>query len=258
MPLIARRFPFGEAKYQSRMVDCYDYHAHDTLVISALAGRGDLVFEFENERFDVKQNTLVCFAPGVRHRAVLSGETRDYAIVHLDPVWIADVYGITVFDRAWRRIVEDEALHDDFVRIVIDLTRTEESDSQELEEWLWCFLDEALDGMREGAVPNAQLEAVRKKIASAWDKPLSLEALAEAFGINRYTLIRQFKHHYGSTPKKYQLDLRVHYAKAMIVDGMDIAEAALSCGFYDQSHLYNYFKKIFGVSPKAYQEAFRS
>jgi len=258
MPLVARRYPFGEVKYQSRMVDCYDYHAHDTLVISALASKGDLVFEFEDERVDVKPNTLACFAPGVQHRAILSKEVRDYVIVHLDPIWITDALGVTVSERSWRRIVEHRELHDDFVRIVMALVQAEAADTQDLEEWLWHFLDEALDGAPERMIPDVQLEAVRQHIESTWDLPLSLKALAKAFEINRYTLIRQFKRHYGSTPKKYQLDLRVHRAKTMISEGMNIAEAALSCGFYDQSHLYNYFKKIFGVSPKAYQDAFRS
>ena len=258
MPLVARRLPFGEVKYQNRMIDCYDYHADDTLAISALVGKGNLSFEFETERFDVKPNTLVCFAPGVLHRAILSGETRNYVIMHLDTAWITDNYGIVAHERSWRRIIESETLHDDFVRIAMDLLQAEKIDPQDLEEWLWYFFNEVLDGIQEGAIPNAQLEAVHKEIMSAWNMPLSLEALSETFGINRYTLIRQFKHHYGCTPKKYHLDLRVHHAKAMIAEGIDITEAALSCGFYDQSHLYNYFKKIFGVSPKAYQKAFQN
>ena len=257
MPLVARRFPFGEIKYQSRMVNCYDYHAHDALVVSALAGEGDLVFEFKDARLSVGRNTLVCFAPGVQHRAVLPKEARDYVIAHLDPEWITETLGITVSEKNWRHLVEHKGLHDDFVRIVMALVQVEAADTQDFEEWVWHFLDEALDGAPERMIPDVQLEAVRRHIESAWDLPLSLKTLAEAFEINHYTLIRHFKRHFGSTPKKYQLDLRVHRAKAMITEGMDITEAALSCGFYDQSHLYNYFKKVFGVSPKAYKNAFR-
>ncbi len=89
-----------------------------------------------------------------------------------------------------------------------------------------------------------------------WNEPLTIESLAQQYNLNTYSLIRQFKRLFGTTPKKYLLDLRVHRAKELIAGGMGIAEAALTCGFYDQSHLYNYFKKIFGVSPKVYQEAF--
>lgn len=258
MPLSARSYPFGEAKYQSRMVDCYGFHTHDMLVISALAGTGDLAFEFEDERVVVGQETLVCFAPGDRHRALLAGEAEDYVIVHLDPEWIAHIYGIVARDVIWKRAVESALHHADFVRLVKDMATKEGADSAEFEEWLWGFLETSVVGIKDQQIPNAQLEAIRAHIVSAWNDPLSLENLAGEFGLNHYAVIRQFRRHYGTTPKQYQINLRVHHAKSMIAEGMAIAEAALNCGFYDQSHLYNYFKKIFGVSPKAYQEAFRT
>jgi AraC-like DNA-binding protein len=36
---------------------------------------------------------------------------------------------------------------------------------------------------------------------------------------------------------------------------MSISEVALNVGFNDQSHLYKYFKQIFSISPKEYQDS---
>ncbi|WP_229224698.1 helix-turn-helix domain-containing protein [Duganella violaceipulchra] len=34
---------------------------------------------------------------------------------------------------------------------------------------------------------------------------------------------------------------------------MSIADAAFACGFYDQSHMARFFKKIVGVTPGAFR-----
>ncbi len=256
MPLIARHFPFGEAKYQARMVDCYGYHSHDVLVIGALEEPGDLTFDFEDVRVDVTSDSLVCFPPRQRHRAVLSTEARGYCILHLEPQWLSQVMEIEMSQVQWTRTIVDPSIHMSFIQTVKAMASGEEAGEETIEEWLGDFLPLLFQPIHEASIPDATLEQVRQYIEKHWDETFTIHTVAEIFALNPYTMIRQFKQHYGTTPKKYQRDLRVHQAKALIVGGMEIAEAALHCGFYDQSHLYNYFKKIFGVSPKVYQEAF--
>jgi len=255
MPLIARHYPFGEAKYQARMVDCYGKHSHEVLVISAVAGGGKLQFAFEDGMVSVGEETLICFAPHQQHQAVIEGEVGEYLIVHLETAWITDTFGIETAQVRWKQVIEDVSLHQAFVEIVKALA-TGEGKPEALEEWLWRYWPHVIEAIPERSVSDQTLSSIRQEIEREWDMPLTIESLADKYGLSTYTLIRQFKRHYGATPKKYQLDLRVHRAKALIAGGMEIAEAALTCGFYDQSHLYNYFKKIFGVSPKTYQEAF--
>ena len=57
------------------------------------------------------------------------------------------------------------------------------------------------------------------------------------------------------TPHQYILSQRLNHAKELLLQGENIAEVALHCGFSDQSHLYKYFKEVFGISPKAYQNS---
>ncbi len=255
MPLIARQYPFGEAKFQARMVDCYGKHGHEMLVISAVAGGGKLRFVFEDGSIPVGAETLMCFAPYQQHRAVVEGEVREYVILHLEQKWIVDVFGLDAAQVRWRRQLEDATLHGAFVKMVKRLALGE-GQPEALEEWLWLYWAQSVEGVVEHTVPNQTLESIRQEIELKWNEPLTIESLAQKYDLNTYSLIRQFKRLFGATPKKYLLDLRVHRAKELIAGGMGIAEAALTCGFYDQSHLYNYFKKIFGVSPKVYQEAF--
>jgi AraC-like DNA-binding protein len=256
--LIARRYPFGEVKYQGRMVDCYGFHMHDVLVISARLGSGELRFDFEDEQVEVGENTLVCFPPRQLHRAVIEKEVEGYGILHIDPKWLRDALGLNLDAVVLKRQVNDGGLYRRFQELVLSDTLEESIYLEEVTEWLIAFFDEVLVEGRALPIPDQTLEAVRTYLEAHWDEAVEIPHIAEHFGLNLYTMIRQFKHHYGSTPKKYLLDHRVHHAKRLLTEGMPIVEAALTCGFYDQSHLYNYFKKIFGVSPKVYQEAFRA
>jgi AraC-like DNA-binding protein len=67
-----------------------------------------------------------------------------------------------------------------------------------------------------------------------------------------YRLARTFKAEVGLAPHAYQIQLRVLRAKQMLAAGCRIAEAADECGFYDQAHLTDQFKRHVGVTPGGY------
>lgn len=80
---------------------------------------------------------------------------------------------------------------------------------------------------------------------------LSLTDLAESASLSRYHLVRLFRRHVGLPPHAYRTQLRVHRARALLAQGMGIAEAAQAVGFADQSHLNRHFKRVYGVAPGA-------
>lgn len=86
---------------------------------------------------------------------------------------------------------------------------------------------------------------------------LSLDCLAAIAGVNKYILIRQFKAKWGLAPHQYQIQRRVQKAKALLGQGAFVADVALDCGFYDQSHLAGHFKKALGTTPNQYRQGMR-
>ena len=85
---------------------------------------------------------------------------------------------------------------------------------------------------------------------------VDLQSLADLIDMNKFRLIRSFKKMRGISPHAYRLNQRLSRAKSYLSKGMGLAEAAISCGFYDQAHFSKSFKRAIGITPRSYQQAY--
>lgn len=100
---------------------------------------------------------------------------------------------------------------------------------------------------------DPEVAAVKGVIDAEFLRPLALDALCGAAGMNKFRLIRQFKRWYGLPPHQYATTLRINFAKPLIAAGIDVADVALASGFYDQSHFTRCFRAYTGVTPGRYR-----
>jgi AraC-like DNA-binding protein len=84
---------------------------------------------------------------------------------------------------------------------------------------------------------------------------IDLDTLAQRAGLSKFHALRAFKRRYGLTPHAYQLCVRIKRVGQLLLAGVTPAEAAVDCGFADQSHMNRHFKRILGVTPRQYQFA---
>ena len=84
---------------------------------------------------------------------------------------------------------------------------------------------------------------------------ITLADLAEMSGLGRFQLLRAFARALGLTPHAYILQRRVELARRCISAGEGLAEAAIACGFADQSHMTRAFARRYGVTPGSYAAA---
>jgi AraC-like DNA-binding protein len=92
------------------------------------------------------------------------------------------------------------------------------------------------------------------------DDPLgtpTLSDLAALCGLSRFQLLRAFKRDLGIAPKAYIIQRRLELARQALRRGEPPAQAALSAGFADQSHLNRHFTRRFGYTPGVYATAIR-
>lgn len=102
---------------------------------------------------------------------------------------------------------------------------------------------------------TADLAPVIERLADDIENAPTLDELAALSGMSRYSLVRQFGRRYGLPPMAWLMQLRLQRARERIAAGSSLAEAAVACGFSDQSHLTRLFTRQFGYTPGAWRKA---
>jgi AraC family transcriptional regulator len=99
---------------------------------------------------------------------------------------------------------------------------------------------------------------MRERIVIAFAEPLRIAALAASVGLAPARLSRMFKRQYGCTPTEMLRDERVAQAAALIRQRrFCLKDIAGRCGFYDQSHFSNIFRRVMGMTPRQYAQLTR-
>jgi len=96
------------------------------------------------------------------------------------------------------------------------------------------------------------------RVARAEDEDLSLTMSAAIVDLSPFYLSRLFKGTTGVSFRQYVIQARVKRCVRLVESGQTrLADAALACGFYDQSHLTKCFTLHMGVTPGGYAAAAR-
>jgi AraC-like DNA-binding protein len=101
---------------------------------------------------------------------------------------------------------------------------------------------------------GTRLDQARDRLDAASDLTVTAEELEAVTGLDRYTMSRGFRAHFGTSPHRYLVGRRLHRVKTAIAEGMPLAEAAAEAGFADQSHMTRHFKARFGLTPGRYAQ----
>jgi AraC-like DNA-binding protein len=213
---------------------------------------------------------LITTNPGEVHDGKpLGGESRRWRMVYLEPAALVSAgsdrpaHGLALT----RPVMHDPRLGHALRELLDRLERwnagaATPADALACEESLVRSCGLLLQGHASAAIvesvasPTGQpLQQVRDRLA---DDPLDvpdLAALAAQAGLSRFQLLRHFQRAFGLTPFAWLLQQRAERARALIRDGLSLAEAAAGCGFADQSHMTRTFSRHFGYTPGAWQQA---
>lgn len=104
---------------------------------------------------------------------------------------------------------------------------------------------------------KAHQPAITRSIAfmhANFASPIKLIDIAGIAGLHPGYFIDSFAKDKGITPHAYLLSIRLNAAKQALAAGQNPADAAVSSGFYDQSHLNRHFAKVFGMTSGQFQK----
>jgi AraC-like DNA-binding protein len=100
-----------------------------------------------------------------------------------------------------------------------------------------------------GPIDLDAVAGVREYLKAHARQPISAATLERLSGLDRYTLARQFRRAFGTSPDRYRTMRRLDLARSAIAAGTPLAAAAVEAGFADQSHMTRQFRRAFGMTP---------
>ncbi len=149
-----------------------------------------------------------------------------------------------------------------FLEIHDHLEHMTTANSSEVYKKISCLLYEILAEVRTDAFfpdtqdKNALDERIRAYIDSNLYTDLSLDVMAEHFGITKMHIIRVFKRKFGVTPMQYLIDKKISVAKSLLCSTvMPIKEIAALLRYSNTQHFSSSFKAATGITPNKYRQS---
>lgn len=104
-------------------------------------------------------------------------------------------------------------------------------------------------GLSRSPIDVRAVRRVREYLAAHATEHTPASVLEQIAGTDRFTIARQFRQAFGTSPDRYRSLRRLELARAAMQNGQSIATAAVEAGFADQSHLTRQFKRTYGFTP---------
>lgn len=251
--------PYLELKYSTNFHECSQKHYHNMICILALK-KGSAKFIVNEKEVVLKKDKLVIINPNEVHYSISDEENQDYYVIYINRDW----YGVLqnqVFDskdiHALPNILDDSDINKEFFRLFDFLCENDDVIEKEMKllSFLKSIFNISIDECKFLKINETTKIAkdFKEYIEENISSKLTLTSISKELKISPFHIIRVCNQDFGLSANAYIVNKRVHRAKKLISQGVDISQAAVEVGFYDQSHLSNVFKKVFAMTPKAYQ-----
>jgi AraC-like DNA-binding protein len=224
----------------------YKAHVHNELSLGfIMEGSTDLTLNDKTLLFGAGDGVII--PPLMTHRCAPTEPSRwAYVMLYIDPGYYGDA---VCFNEAKKLSgIQARKLIDFIDQLLAEINP----------DALENLLIELLLEFGEKNAPDITADTgnavriIRDYIINHAQEEITLELLQQISGLNKFSLIRNFKKHYVTTPGSYHLQYRLAEAKRLLNKGTDVFDICDALRFYDQAHFIREFKKMYGVTPGAY------
>ncbi|WP_102817819.1 AraC family transcriptional regulator [Burkholderia ubonensis] len=231
--------------------NAYSMHRHDTYAIG-LTLAGVQCFHYRRSlRSSVPGQTMVLHPDEAHDGQAGTHEGFRYQMIYVQPAAIQAVLGGKPLPFIDGGVTTDPRLFD-ATRAALSRMRdgTEPLERDDAIVDLALALDIASGGRPTRKPADfAAVQRAREYLQDACTGPVTLDTLAAISGRDRWSLSRDFRTFYGTSPYRYLTMRRLEAARAMMLRGVPLADAAVAAGFSDQSHMTRHFRSAYGISP---------
>ncbi|MFZ6653863.1 AraC family transcriptional regulator [Undibacterium sp. TJN19] len=236
-----------EAFFKGR---AYAPHRHDTYAIGRTIS-GVQSFHYRSSmRHSLAGHTIVLHPDELHDGQAGTTDGFHYRMVYVEPAMLQDILqgrplpfiagGVSTDPRLFRAT---QALLNNFTDTVDGLEQDD------------AMFDLAMAMQQVSGQPLAKpgdfraAQIAREYIDDALDQTITLDQLATASGRDRWSLSRDFRQFFGTSPYRYITMRRLALVRRLMLAGRPLAECAVFAGFADQSHMSRQFLKTYGISP---------
>lgn len=232
-------------------------HRHDRYAIGVTL-RGVQTFRYRGERRQCLPGEGHILHPDETHDGGAGDDAGfGYRIIYVDPALIQEALGGRPLPFVADPVVKPReiapllACLSGFGEPVGDLDRLD-----------IALLVSAVLEQRAAAIPRrrvplhlAALSRVRNLIMDDLRMLHSAEDFEAVSGLDRWTVARQFRAAFGTSPTRFRTMRQLDRARRLIEGGMALCDVALDTGFTDQSHMSRMFKRTYGLTPARWASA---
>jgi AraC-like DNA-binding protein len=224
-------------------------HRHDTYAVGITVA-GVLTFKYRGQKRQCLRGQCHILHPDVVHDGGPGNdEGFGYRIIYLDPALIQQALGGRplpfVADPVVHAFMVPEAVRSAILDIddpIDDVVRNDIAVAfADMIAGLACD-----DGSAQDKLELAALERVHDCIAAEPRKLHAMDVLENIAKLDRWTMARQFRAAYGTSPGRFHTMRRLDMFRRLVLRGTRFA---------DQSHMTRQFKRAYGLTPARWMAA---
>lgn len=225
----------------------YKHHVHNELSLGYIVeGSTELTLNAGTLHYEAGDGVIIpplmthqCAPQDIRHWA--------YVMLFIDPAYYRDV----IYFRQPKRLTGKQSRK--LIGFIAQLLIEQNPDTLE-NILIDLLLEFGEKGITDTVAANTSdlVKTIHDYILSHGNEDITLDKLQQISGLNKFSIIRNFKKQYTTTPAAYHLQYRVAEAKRLLGKGADVFTVCEKLRFYDQAHLIREFKKMYGITPGAY------
>lgn len=239
----------------------YDPHRHDTYALGATLA-GVQTFRYRGARQESVRGHVIALHPDEVHDGEAgAAEGFAYRMLYLAP----DLVAAALAGRAsslpfagTAAVSRDARLECALAAALGDLDR--EPEPLERDQMVLAISEALLARDASAATGSGEEVASARAVGLARDYlvenclgAVDSADLERETGLDRFQLARQFRKLCGTSPHRFLTMRRLDHARALIVAGSGLADAAADSGFADQAHMTRHFRRAYGLTPGRYR-----
>ncbi len=160
------------------------------------------------------------------------------------------------------------AYRDTFNHMIDDMLQEDKVDDENTKEMMELLLKQFFIAAQRHCVfqyentspaPSEKDESILRAaryITEHFNQPLSLEQLADIADLSPTYFSKKFRLTTGMRMTEYISYIRLeHAAQELVSTQHTITDVAINCGFSDSNYFKDAFRKMYGVSPRAYRDS---